>query len=154
MRSFLITTTTLAALALPMQAQTVQDLASEYANLPGVQQMIDEMFSPESAADQFRNSLPDGALTEAQIAEIGAVMSDAMMTLRPRLQEVMITGITETFTAAELQALIDFYASPEGSSAMRKAQTLMQTVMVELAPDLQALQAEMFPRIVEIVEGE
>lgn len=81
-------------------------------------------------------------------------MSEAMNELRPRLEELMVTGSAEVFTAPELQALIDFYRSEHGAAIMSKMQPLMAQTMGQLAPEMQALQQRVAPEIIKIMQGE
>ena len=66
----------------------------------------------------------------------------------------MICGSAQTFSAAELQALIDFYGSEHGAAIMTKMQPFMAPVMGQLAPEMQALQAKVGPEIAQIMQGE
>lgn len=136
-------------------AQDTTALAQEYVNMPEVQNMITDMFSPQSMGAQVIANLPPGMIiTNDQERQIGEVMSEAMNELRPRLEELMVTGSAEVFTAPELQALIDFYRSEHGAAIMSKMQPLMAQTMGQLAPEMQALQQRVAPEIIKIMQGE
>jgi hypothetical protein len=144
-----------ALLTTPVFAQDTLELAKQYTNMPEVQNMITAMFSPKTMGEQVALGLPPGVtLTESQQTEIGQVMSAAMNDIRPRMEELMITSTAETFSVDELQALIDFYGSEHGANIMTKMQPLMTSVMGQLGPDMQALQANVTPDIVRIMQGE
>ncbi|MEO0357361.1 MAG: hypothetical protein AAF386_03515, partial [Pseudomonadota bacterium] len=67
------------------QSQTTQELAEEYANLPAVQNMMTELFSPEAMRQQMVASVPPSVpITDSQLRRIGVVMSNAMIALQPR----------------------------------------------------------------------
>lgn len=51
-----------------------------------------------------------------------------------RLQPVYQRVYGEVFTAREVQAMIDFYRSPEGASAMAKMPQAVQLSMVQMQP--------------------
>ena len=144
-----------ALLSAPAFAQDTLTLATEYTNMPQVQNMITSMFSPETMGKQVALGLPPSiTLTDDQQSQIGVVMSEAMNDLRPRLEELMTSSTAETFSVDELQALIDFYGSEHGANIMTKMQPLMTSVMGQLAPEMQALQAKVGPDIVRIMRGE
>ncbi len=148
-----------AALAAPMAftapalAEDTAALARQYAEIPDVQLMFDDLFSPAALAEQFRLGLPPGLeISEDQLKRVGDVMGEMMASLRPELTEKMIEGMAEHFTAGELKALIEFYSSPEGASVMRKMQPFYQNFMVEFLPVIQKRQQDYLPALVEILE--
>lgn len=137
------------------QAQTAEELAKTYVNMPEVQQMMTDMFSPQSMAAQVVASMPpDVTLSEAQQTAIGELMSGEMTTLRPKLEELMQTTTAEVFTAEEIDALITFYSSEHGGAIMGKMGPMMQQVMGGLAPDMQAMQTRITPKMIEIMSSE
>ena len=131
------------ALATPLFAQDTRALAEDYVNMPEVQQMITDMFAPDSMAAQFKSGLPPGMeLTDSQSERIGILMSETMNGFRPRMEELMISSSAKHFTAEELQALIDFYKSEHGASVMAKMQPYMQDIMGTMMPEMMtAMQA-------------
>jgi hypothetical protein len=136
----------------PAFAQDVRTLAEEYVRMPEVQQMMTDMFSPASMAAQIASSLPPGMpLTEEQSDRIGTLLSGAMNGFRPRMESLMIEASTRHFSAAELQALIDFYRSEHGASVMAKMQPYMQDVMGALTPDVMAEMGRLGPEIETIL---
>ncbi|MEM6305294.1 MAG: DUF2059 domain-containing protein [Pseudomonadota bacterium] len=142
-------------MAFPAVGQDTTELAQQYVNMPEVQNMITEMFSPATMGAQIAATLPPGVtLTPNQQTRIGEVMSAAMNDLRPRMEELMISGSAETFSAQELQALIAFYSSEHGAAVMTKMTPFMTSVMGQLAPEMQALQQKVTPQIIQIMQGE
>ncbi len=143
----------LVLLTAPAVAQDKTALATQYVNMPGVQNMMTEMFSPTAMADQMAATLPANiTLSEEQKQKIGVVMSDAMSDLRPRLEELMVTGVADTFSAGELQALIDFYSSEHGATVMKKMAPFMTTILRQLQPEMHELQRKITPEIVRILQ--
>lgn len=137
------------------QAQTSEELAKIYVNMPEVQQMMTDMFSPQSMAAQVMASMPPGVvLSETQQVAIGELMSSEMNTLRPKLEELMEATTAEIFTAEEIDALITFYSSEHGAAIMSKMGPMMQQVMGALAPDMQTMQTRITPKMIEIMSSE
>ena len=141
-------------MATPVFAQDASELAIEYANLPAVQDMMTDMFSPETMRKQVEVSLPPNiSLTEEQLQQIGLLMSEKMNTLRPKVQEIMISSSSEVFSAGELRALIDFHSSEHGAAVMAKTTPFMTNVMNQLQPEIRALQVEIGPDIAKIMQN-
>lgn len=137
------------------QAQTSEELAKTYVNMPEVQQMMTDMFSPQSMAAQVMASMPPGVvLSETQQVAIGELISSEMNTLRPKLEELMEATTAEIFTAEEIDALITFYSSEHGAAIMGKMGPMMQQVMGALAPDMQTMQTRITPKMIEIMSSE
>jgi hypothetical protein len=133
--------------------EATEKLAREYVNMPEVQQMIDDMFSPESMGAQMAGQLPPGFEVDYEKRkQIGKLMSDGMQSLRPRMQELMASNAAEVFSEEELQALIDFYGSEHGAAVMAKMQPYFQKTMAELAPDMREMQKSVVPQIMEILK--
>lgn len=128
-------------------------LAETYTNLPGVQQMIDDMFSPETMSAQVKTTLPPNLnLSEGRLARIGALLSQEMNRMRPDLEAVMTATSAEQFTLEELEALIAFYSTEDGASVMSKMPAMMQSVMAQLAPQMQAMQQNIAGEIAAILQ--
>lgn len=137
----------------PAFAQDTNALATQYVNLPQVQNMMSEMFSPTTMAKQFAASLPANvSLSEDKKQQIGVVLSEALREMRPRVEELMVDISASSFSAGELRALIDFYSSEHGAAVMEKMPLIMTTVLSRLQPEMQALQLKMGPEILRIVQ--
>lgn len=140
-------------LTAPAFAQDKNALATQYVNMPEIQNMMTEMFSPTSMGNQIAASLPANiALSEDKKQQIGVLMSKAMNELRPKMEELMISSLDDSFSMGELQALIDFYSSEHGASVMTKMAPFMASVMGQLQPEMQALQLKVSPEIVRILQ--
>lgn len=138
--------------AMPALAQDRNELAQSYVNLPEVQAMIDDMFSPNAMAVQFRSNLPAGVtFPDENIQRVAIVLSDAMNTLRPRMTELMIASTSRNLSAEEIEALIAFYSSEHGAAIMSKMPLIMEEVMTGLAPELRATNANLGAEIQSIL---
>ena len=150
-RSYILAAVVAVHFSAPVLADERQALAEEYVNMPEVQQMITDLFSPDVLLGQFEAGLPDTVtLSEGQKLRIGTVLSDALNDLRPKIESVMIESSADTFTTEELVALIDFYRSEHGAAVMSKMQPFMQRSMSELGPVMRQLQVEITPELVKI----
>ena len=134
-------------------AQDVNELAKKYVNMPEIQNMISDMFSPVAMGNQVAANLPANiTLTDEKKQRIGVVMSEAMNDLRPRMETLMISTSAQIFSAGELTALIEFYGSEHGASIMAKMTPFMANVMAQLQPEMQALQNKVGPEVAKIIQ--
>ena len=135
------------------QAQSRIDLARQYVELPAVQQMMRDMFSPETMYLQMKASMPPGSKVSAsKQRRIGKVMSQGMLQVLPTFNKVMIRESARAFTKAELKAMIAFYSSPEGASILRKSTGFMNKSLAKIAPQMQAVQKAVTPAIIKILK--
>ncbi|MHA3915373.1 DUF2059 domain-containing protein [Halovulum sp. GXIMD14793] len=149
----LVRTAAFTLLTLPASAQDTTALATEYVELPAVQEILQDMFSAEVLTAQFKiNLTPDSSLSDDQLTRIGILMAKKLAPLRPRMEEAMITASAEIFTAAELEAMIAFHATEHGAAIMTKMQPFMISVMTELGPEMLSIQQRMAPEFMKIIE--
>jgi len=75
------------------------------------------------------------------------VFSDRMTAIvtSEQYDKILMDGMLETFTAAELKAFADFYDSENGKSAMKKMNNLMANMM----PRLQLMMQKEIPSLLE-----
>lgn len=75
------------------------------------------------------------------------VFSDRMTAIvtSEEYDKILMDGMLETFTAAELKAFADFYDSEHGKSAMKKMNNLMTNMM----PRLQLMMQKEIPSLLE-----
>lgn len=133
-------------------ADTIEAAVDDYIAMPQIQTMMDDMFAPDNLGKQFASGLPPTVqVSQAQIKQVGAVMSQGMMKIRPDLELSMRKGMMQTFSVAEVRALIGFYQSPEGASVMAKMAPFMQQVMAEIAPMTQETMRKNMPKIMAII---
>ena len=123
--------------ASPIWAQSRLELAEQYSALPAVQQMMDEMFSPEASASQFKATLPpEFEITDDQLLRIGVVMSGVLKGLQPRMVELQNAAIADVFTEEEIRAMIDFHSTEVGAQILIKTQPMFTAVMGQLTPEI------------------
>ncbi len=145
----------LALTPLSATAQSVEELAREYAALPAVQEMMSAMFSPEASAAQIAATLPPGMeLTDQQLSDLGNLLSEELVDFQPRLEVLMIEGMVDTFNEEEMQAMIDFYSSDVGRSILVQTQPMFTNIMTQLAPEMQARMLGRQADIMAIIMGQ
>jgi len=126
---------------------------------PPSQTQIDQLLEVSRARETIDNMLPQiqasqqqmvqqmlagKELTEQQQREFDARMAAVAELLSwDKLQPLYRDLYAQTFDADEVQALIDFYASPAGQGMIQKMPLLMQNVM-------QAIQAKLIPLLQEL----
>ncbi len=153
MRRFALVAAFAIGFASPLVAQDTTELAQQYAELPAVQAMFTSMFTPEVLGAQFRAGIPpEVQLTDDQVARIGAKLAGMLNGLKPELTDMMVSGMAENFSSEELQALIAFYSSEYGASAMTKMQPFYQGVMAQLSPLIAERQTAVMPDIMAILQ--
>jgi len=131
-------------LAGPAWAQEADDAATREALARQVVYLID----PGEALEVVLMSLPDMIVAEsrdmppAERAEFKAVMMtsfrEAMPGFMTALMESLVPLYAETFTVAELEAMLVFYSTPEGQSVVKKSMALgveVQQLSIALLPD-------------------
>lgn len=92
-------------------------------------------------------------LSEEEKAKIGAIVAEESKALITRLMPQTVEIYAQVLSEAELSALLAFYRTPEGASAMQKIPQLAQAMipvlndeLANLAPVLeQRLEAEVMP---------
>ncbi|PWJ20529.1 DUF2059 domain-containing protein [Jannaschia seohaensis] len=143
------------ALTAPAAAQDTETLARTYVALPGVQAMMDNMFSAEALVTQFMSQIPPSVeVSEAKQAQIGELMAEAMNEMRPELERAMVESSSATFDAPELEALIAFYETEAGASVMAKMQPMMADFLARMGPRLTEMQQTLVPEVVSILQAE
>jgi len=147
----LVAATLFSSTAFAQDAELIE-AATEYANLPGVQKMIDDTFAPATFANQIRASLPPSmGVTQEQLDELGQLMAEKLSLLRPEMEQAMITGAARHFTLEEINALSEFYQSPLGSSIMTKMLPFFQETMSFIMPRMIQASQELSPEINRIL---
>jgi hypothetical protein len=136
----------------PGRAQDVRDLAETYADLPEVQAMWDDIFSPLWLSNQFRLGVPpEVEITNDQLDRIGALLAGEMEAMRPRMRAMMVETMAGAFSAEELAALVDFYRSEHGAAVMTKMPGFSTRYSAALAPMIQSAQQAVLPQITSIM---
>lgn len=134
------------------QAESRAELARQYIELPSVQRMVEDMFSPEAMLNQLKVSLPRSAnVSDSKKRRMSRVLSQGMKQLQPSFEKIMISESARVFTKAELKALVVFYSSKEGASILAKMPQFMDRSMTKLAPQMQKVQKAVEPALHQII---
>jgi len=122
--------------------------AETYVALPAVREMIAGTLDPDALVAQFRATVPVAdQLTESQFRTLAEIATEEIGAIRPQMMETMRDQAAETFTLAELEALVAFYGSPEGEAILGKTGPFMQEYMRALGPTLQTTMRTISERI-------
>lgn len=121
-------------------------LAERYLTLPAIQQMNDQLYGGNVLDSMM--AMQEGLPDEVRSA-MAKILREEFAKMRPALEEVMIETAAETYSAAELEALIAFYESPEGASVAVKTGPFTQKVFVNFSDGLADFQQAVVKRLTE-----
>ena len=93
-------------------------------------------------------------LTEDQLAKIKALYMGAFAEPLPALMRDQAGIMADMFTLAEINALNDFYATPEGKSVMAKLPQLTAAQQPALNQFIGTTMQDLMPQVLAIVNGE
>jgi hypothetical protein len=145
------------ALPLPALAETREErvaVASEYVDLAlqgfDMQAVISSLSQPilqqVAAAGQ--------TLTDDQLARIDALYAETFTEPMTALMREQSELMADIMTLAEITALRDFYATPEGRSAMAKLPQLTAAQQPGLARLMEEKMGPLMPQVLAIINGE
>jgi hypothetical protein len=148
-----------AALALPLPAlsETREDrvaAASEYVELAltgfDMSAMIETMYQP------ILQQVAAGGqtLSDAQIAQIRQLYLDTFTEPMTKLLRDQAGIMADMMTMAEITALRDFYATPEGKSVMAKLPQLTAAQQPGIVKLIQDNLDSLMPQVLGIINGE
>ncbi|MBL9072414.1 DUF2059 domain-containing protein [Tabrizicola sp.] len=147
----------LLALPLPALAETRDErvaVASEYVELAlqgfDMAAMIETMYQPI-----LQQVAAGGAtLTEAQVAQIRQLYLDTFTEPLAKLMRDQAGIMADMMTLAEITALRDFYATPEGRSVMAKLPQLTAAQQPGMMALINDKMTGLMPQVLAIVNGE
>lgn len=147
----------LLALPLPVCAETREDrvaVASEYVDLAlagfDMAAMIETMYQPI-----LQQVAAGGAvLTEDQVAKIRQLYLDTFTKPLTKLMQDQAGIMADMMTLAEITALRDFYATPEGRSVMAKLPQLTAAQQPGMMALINDKMTALMPQVLAIVNGE
>lgn len=147
----------LLALPLPALAETREErvaAASEYVDLAlqgfDMPAMIETMYQPI-----LQQVAAGGAvLTEDQIAKIRQLYLDTFTEPLTKLMHDQAGIMADLMTLAEITALRDFYATPEGRSVMAKLPQLTAAQQPGMMALINDKMTGLMPQVLAIVNGE
>lgn len=138
--------------ALPVGADTKRDLAEDYIEMPAIQNMIDEMFSPETMKVQFEAGLPASVtFSEDQIDKVAVLLSSALQDLKPQIEAAMLESTVRVFSEDEISSMIAFYSTENGEMIMAKMSTFFADYMKDIGPEIQKTNVRLMPEIQKIL---
>lgn len=147
----------LLALPLPSLAETREErlaVAGEYVELAlqgfDMAAMIETMYQP------ILQQVAAGGQTldEDQVAQIRQLYLDTFTEPMTRLMRDQAGIMADMFTLAEITALRDFYATPEGRSVMAKLPQLTAAQQPGIIALIQGNMDSLMPKVLEIINGE
>ena len=158
MKSFVLALAlALPATALPALAETREErvaAAQVYIDMAladfDMEAMIGMLYQP--ILDQV--TAGGAMLTEDQLAKIKALYLDAFAEPLPALMRDQAGIMADMFTLAEIKALNDFYATPEGKSVMAKLPQLTAAQQPALNQFIGTTMQDLMPQVLAIVNGE
>lgn len=147
----------LLALPLPALAETRDErvaAAAEYVDLAldgfDMTAMIETMYQP--ILQQVAAGGQD--LTDAQVAQIRQLYLDTFTDPLTTLLRDQAGIMADMMTLAEITALRDFYATPEGRSVMAKLPQLTAAQQPGIIALINANMAALMPQVLGIINGE
>lgn len=147
----------LLALPLPALAETREErvaVASEYVDLAlqgfDMSALIETMYQPI-----LQQVAAGGAvLTEEQVAKIRQLYLDTFTEPLTQLMRDQSGIMADMMTLAEITALRDFYATPEGKSVMAKLPQLTAAQQPGMMALINDKMTGLMPQVLAIVNGE
>lgn len=147
----------LLALPLPAFAETRDErlaAANQYVDLAlqgfDMTKMIETMYQPI-----LQQVAAGGAtLTDAQVAQIRQLYLDTFTDPLTTLMHDQSQIMADMFTLAEITALRDFYATPEGKSVMAKLPQLTAAQQPGMMALINDKMTGLMPQVLAIVNGE
>lgn len=147
----------LLALPFPAIAETREDrvaAAQEYVDLAlqgfDMAAMIETMYQPI-----LQQVASGGAtLTDEQVAQIRQLYLDTFTEPMTKLMQDQSGLMADMFTLAEITALRDFYATPEGRSVMAKLPQLTAAQQPGVMALINANMEGLMPQVISIINGE
>ena len=147
----------LLALPLPALSETREErvaVAAEYVELAlqgfDMAAMIETMYQP------ILQQVAAGGqgLSEDQVAQIRQLYLDTFTEPMTRLMRDQAGIMADMMTLAELTALRDFYATPEGRSVMAKLPQLTAAQQPGLVALINGNMDGLMPKVLDIINGE
>ena len=147
----------LLALTLPANAETREErmaVAAEYVDLAlegfDMPAMIETMYQPILQQVEAGGA----TLTEAQVAQIRQLYLDTFTEPLTTLMRDQAGIMADMMTLAEITALRDFYATPEGRSVMAKLPALTAAQQPGMMALINDKMTGLMPQVLAVVNGE
>lgn len=127
-------------------AQDTTALAERYIKLPALQVMLDSVLG-SGFLDPMIAAMGGGSLAPEKREQLVKIVTEELAAIRPEMEAAMVASAADTYSAAELEALIAFNSTPEAESIMRKLQTFNAAYLGKLGPAMGAMQSKIQQRV-------
>ncbi|MEM1298181.1 MAG: DUF2059 domain-containing protein [Pseudomonadota bacterium] len=138
----------IAVFAIPARADDLAArtaAAERYVASPAVVDMLDKMLSGDTVLKAMEQRV--ASLNQAQRTKLQQIISEEFQTVKPAVRTAMIETTASMFTLKEIDALAQFYSTPEGVSIMQKMQDFFPAAMNRVQPDMARMQQRLAARI-------
>ena len=145
------------ALPLPVLADTRDErvaVAAEYVDLALQGFDMDALINSLSQPILSQVAAGGQSLTEAQVTQIRTLYADTFTEPMTALMRDQAGLMADMMTLAEITALRDFYATPEGRSVMVKLPQLTAAQQPGVAKLLEEKMGPLMPQVLAIINGE
>jgi hypothetical protein len=145
------------ALPLPALAETREErvaVAAEYVELALQSFDMDALVKSLSQPILQQVAAAGQRLTDDQLAQIEKLYADTFTVPMTDLMREQSGLMADMMTLAEITALRDFYATPEGRSAMTKLPQLTAAQQPALAALIEEKMGPLMPQVIAIINGE
>lgn len=132
----------------PLAAQDTAALAEKYMKLPAMQVMLDSILGP-GFIEPMMAAMGGPGLPQEKREKLVKIIGEEMAVVRPGMEKAMIDAAAQTYTAAELEAMIAFNSTPEAASIMKKLQTFNAAYLARFGPSMQVMQSKIQQRAME-----
>lgn len=153
MRSMLIAALTAVSLAIaaPAAAEPSAEnlaLARRYANAIHMENIIGNLMRNLMPAMMDHLAKTSGGNADAEIKEVLSSAADqSARAMTPKMLDIMVPVIADSFTTEELKAAVDYYESPAAQSLLAKTPAYTARVTPKLMEISSELEADMQKRV-------
>lgn len=125
--------------------QETAALAERYMKLPALQNMLDSILGPDFV-NPMMSAMGGDALPQDKREQLVKIVSEEVSAVRPQMERAMIEAAGETYTVAELEALIKFNSTPEAVSIMGKLKSFNAAYFARFGTTMQTMQSKIQQR--------
>ncbi len=126
--------------------------AKSYVGHPVTQRVVDDAISVDMLRSfiELQLQMQGTQLRDDQAEALTRIIQEELQRMRPQLEGLLTTAVSETLTLEEIQAFNDFLNTELGASVMLKSNLLMQSFAADAGPLLN----QMFERLGTRLESE
>ncbi len=126
--------------------QETAALAERYMKLPALQNMLDSILGPDFV-NPMMAAMGGDALPQDKRDQLAKIVSEEVSAVRPQMEKAMIQAAGQTYTVAELEALIKFNSTPEAVSIMGKLKSFNAAYFAGFGTTMQDMQSKIQRRV-------